>query len=72
MYKKEFKFFQKSLAIYYYTLIPQYFFIITVNIFSMVIAAILLFAFFVLKFVIAIIIACQFSHNRVSKFDKKY
>ena len=47
-------------------------FIITANMFSMVIAAILLFAFFVLKFVIAIIIACQFSHNRVSKFDKKY
>ena len=72
VYKREFRFFQKGLVLYYYTLIPQYFLLIVVNLFSSTLALILIFLFFLLKFIIAIMIACQFSHNRVSRFDKRY
>ena len=72
VYKREFRFFQKSLMIYYYTIIPQYFFIIAINFISLYVTLALLIIFFMIKFVIAMMISTQFSHNRISRFDKRY
>ena len=72
VYKRQFKVFQKFLSIYQYIVIPHYLVFITANLFSGILASVLLIASVVIKIIILCIIRKYFWHNSITIFDKRY
>ena len=72
IYKKEFRFWHRSLIIFYCSVIPQYLILATVNIFSQRIFTYVATALYVVKIIIFILIRSQFKDKSITKFDKRY
>lgn len=71
VYTKEYQFFQRSWIVHISLIVPQYFSIVLLNLFSMFYAMILMLVFFVTKLVFyAVFVRTQF-HGRISRFDKR-
>ena len=71
VYPKHFVFWHRFSFIYFFSLIPQYAIVITVNFFLAKLALIFLLFLFAIKLFISIAIALQFD-GKISRFDKAF
>ena len=71
IYKKEFRFWQRSLIIFYCSVIPQYLILAAMLFVSNRIFLFVGFAFGGIKIIIEFLVRFQFA-GRISKFDKRY
>ena len=72
IYQKEFKRFYKLWIWVFAILVPQYIILIFTNLFSEIIALILLVICCLVKMFLNFIVRIQFNSHRISKFDKRY